>query len=148
MAAISLGRHLVAAATGFAVADSTAGCGAAQQTDHSSTAASSFGNDFITFRHPARWRPVSYSTADTLHFHPIVYLSSQPTRDPCHQQTSETACGWPVDSLRPGGVLIVWENRGFPGWSLASKRGPASYRRPSGQRAGEPPGRMRRDRSG
>jgi hypothetical protein len=32
-------------------------------------------------------------------------------------------CGWPVDRLQPGGALVVWENRGAPGWSLASARG-------------------------
>jgi hypothetical protein len=123
MGAIGEGRCAVAAATALAVAVFAAGCGAAGGTVHGSVAAASFRNDFLAFRHPMAWRPASYSTAETLHFHPIIYLSSQPTHDPCRQHASETACGWPVSSLRPGGVLIVWENRGFPGWSLASEPG-------------------------
>jgi len=58
--------------------------------------------------------------AGTLHFHPMVYVSTQPGRDPCRRSPMGTECGWPVGRLRPNGVLVVWENRGYPGWSLAS----------------------------
>jgi hypothetical protein len=60
-----------------------------------------------------------------LHFHPLVYVSTQSSRNPCRQSQAETVCGWPVDRLRANGVLIVWENRGWPGWSLASMSGRA-----------------------
>jgi hypothetical protein len=123
MGAMCVGRRTAAAATIFVVAAFAAGCGAAGATDRGPAATASFRNDFLTFRHPAAWRTASYSTVGALHFHPLIYLSSQRTHDPCSQQVSETVCGWPVGSLRPGGVLIVWENRGFPGWSLASEPG-------------------------
>ncbi len=53
----------------------------------------------------------------------MLYLSVQPTKNPCEITGSGTTCGWPVSKLRPGGVLVVWENRGYPGWSLASSPG-------------------------
>lgn len=117
MDAGSVPRRGAAAALVFAATLLAAGCGAARTTQ-GPAAVSSFRNNFMAFRHPTAWRPVVYKTAGTLHFHPIVYLSTQPTHAPCRQQASATVCDWPVNWLRPGGVLIVWENRGFPGWSL------------------------------
>ena len=130
-----VGRCAAAAASVVVVAVLTAGCGAAGGTDPGPAAATRFSNDFLAFRYPTTWRQASYPTVETLHFHPIVYLSSQQTHDPCREHGPETACGWPVSSLQPGGVLVVWENRGFPGWSLGSE--PGTPRRVGGRPARE-----------
>ena len=69
-----------------------------------------YRNEFVTFKYPAAWAP-SVFTEQTLHFHPMVYLSTQPTHDPCRTTPSAgggstTACSWPVGRLAPGGVVV------------------------------------------
>jgi hypothetical protein len=86
-----------------------------------------YRNEFATFKYPAAWAP-SVFTERTLHFHPMVYLSTQPTHDPCRTTSSAgggktTACSWPVGRLAPGGVGVLVENRGGPGVTLASFAG-------------------------
>jgi hypothetical protein len=77
-----------------------------------------FRNDFVSFRYPAAWQD-SVWNEQTLHFRPIVYVSTQATHDPCRTSRSAVTCGWPVAKLAPGGVLLSWENKGFPGASVA-----------------------------
>jgi hypothetical protein len=85
-----------------------------------------YRNSFVTFRYPAAWSPsVWQAPRQMLHFHPMVFLSTQPTHDPCRTSSSAgggttIACAWPVDHLAPGGVVLRWENRGSPGVSLAT----------------------------
>ncbi len=86
-----------------------------------------YRNEFVTFKYPAAWAP-SVFTEQTLHFHPMVYLSTQPTHDPCRTTQSAgggstTACSWPVGRLAPGGVVVLLENRGAPGATLANFAG-------------------------
>jgi hypothetical protein len=115
----SLALRLVAAVVLVLIA---AGCGSARKaSDPSATA--TFRNSFLAVGYPADWKPEVFPITGTLHFSPMLYLSSQPMHSPCHTQRSTTVCGWPVDRLRRGGALIVWENRGFPGWSLATTQG-------------------------
>jgi hypothetical protein len=102
----------------------TSACGAA----HAARAADPpalvrYSNGYIAFRHPAAWKAYPFRWAGELHFHPLVYLSTQPVHDPCATHGNTTACTWPVRRLRPGGVLIVWGNFGYPGWSLREARG-------------------------
>ncbi len=80
-------------------------------------------NGELTFRRPATWKAYPFRWAGELHFHPALYLSTQPVRDPCRTNGAATVCTWPVRRLRPGGVLVVWEDRGFPGWTLATTPG-------------------------
>jgi hypothetical protein len=113
-----------AAAVALAVIAATvAGCGSAPKASGSSGAGATFRNHFLVFGYPSVWKPAVFKITGTLHFSPMVYLSSQPVHHPCHSQQSATVCGWPLDRLRPGGTLIVWENRGFPGWSLRTTQG-------------------------
>ena len=100
-----------------------AGCGSATKASGSSGALATFRNHFLVFGYPPVWKPAVFKITGALHFSPMVYLSSQPVHHPCHSQQLATVCGWPVDRLRPGGTLIVWENRGFPGWSLRTTQG-------------------------
>lgn len=86
-----------------------------------------YRNSFMTFRYPAAWSPRVWQTTE-LHFHPMLYLSTQPTHNPCRTETAagdgtSIACGAAVDRLAPGGVVIVWQNQGYPGTSLASFTG-------------------------
>jgi hypothetical protein len=85
-----------------------------------------YRNSFVTFTYPAAWSPTVWQAPrQMLHFHPMVFLSTQATHDPCRTSSSAgggtaIACGWPVDHLAPGGVVVRWENRGSPDASLAN----------------------------
>lgn len=135
MAAGSSPRRLILAAVLLVTGALTAGCGTAstrapaRSTSTDATgrggAVAGFRNNYLAFRYPSGWQPFQFQITGTLHFHPMVYVSTQPGRNPCRQSPTGTVCGWPIDRLRPNGVLIVWENRGYPGWSLASVPGRA-----------------------
>jgi hypothetical protein len=91
------------------------------------TPLATYRNAFKTFRYPAAWSPSVWQTTE-LHFHPMLYLSTQPTHNPCRTAAAvgggtSITCGAAVDRLAPGGVVIVWENRGSPGTSLSSFAG-------------------------
>jgi hypothetical protein len=104
-----------------------AGCGGSSHssppTTTQSTALSTFQNGFLKFRYPQAWRTLRFTNSGELHFAPMVYLSTQPGHDPCHQSGLAIVCAWPVDRLLPSGVIAKWENRGFPGWTLATESG-------------------------
>src|SRR5690242_14543604 len=104
------------------VAAASAGCGSTSKAPAHAARLTEFQNSFVQFRYPTAWAAARPSTS-ALHFHPMLYLSVQPTRNPCASSGNALRCGWPVSKLRRGGVLVVWENRGFPGWSLASAPG-------------------------
>jgi hypothetical protein len=110
----------------------TAGCGGSTTGPAQSSSAAlgasaqgalaSFRNDFLALQYPAGWKALQ-SPSGALHFQPMVYLSAQPAHDPCTRAGTTTACGWPVRTLRPNSVLVMWENRGAPDWSLAAAQG-------------------------
>lgn len=100
----------------------SAGCGSTAQPPAHAAKLAKFQNSFVRFSYPTSWA-AAQPDASALHFHPMLYLSVQPTRNPCESTGATLRCGWPVSKLRQGGVLVVWENRGFPGWSLASAPG-------------------------
>jgi hypothetical protein len=81
----------------------------------------------LTFRHPAAWNAYpGHSPTVAIHFHPIVYLSTQPVHDPCSTHGNTTSCGLPVRRLRPGGVLIAWQVYGIPVSGLKTAPGTAT----------------------
>jgi hypothetical protein len=90
---------------------------------------SSFQNEFVSFRYPAPWRTTVWKE-QAPHFQPMVYLSTQPTHDPCKTSVAAramtVACGWPVRTLADGGILVKWENKGFPGTSVTRFPGAAA----------------------
>jgi hypothetical protein len=103
-----------------------AGCGATSATvggGGGATPLADFQNTFVHFRYPAAWKPSEFTVTGALHFNPMVYLSTQPTSNPCRKTGGDTVCTWPVARLRRDSVLVLWENRGYPGWSLASAPG-------------------------
>jgi hypothetical protein len=100
-----------------------------------------FRNSYVTFSAPAAWGTHVFPARPSPHETPLVYVSSQTLHDPCRPVGAGTACGWPVDRLEPGGVLIVWENRSFPGWTLESAEGkPVTIGGRAGRRASIHPG--------
>jgi hypothetical protein len=119
----ALGRRSAIAAALVFVLAAAAGCGSKSHGSAASAGQRSFHNGFLVFGYPAGWKPFVFDISGTLHFAPMVYVSSQPAHSPCHTAASVTTCGWPLDRLRPGGALVVWENRGAPGWSLRSMSG-------------------------
>lgn len=98
-----------------------AGCGGT--APKAPAARATFRNSFLVFGYPSAWRPTVFKVTGTLHFSPMLYLASQPVHQPCEMHGAATVCGWPLERLRPGGALLVWENRGFPGWSLRTTQG-------------------------
>ena len=72
-----------------------------------------YSSSYLTFTHPANWKAYPFRWPGELHFRPLVYLSTQPVHDPCSTQGNTTTCGFPVQSLEPGGVLITW-NASYP----------------------------------
>jgi hypothetical protein len=73
----------------------------------------------LSFSYPAAWtayKPIVPTVA--LHFHPLVYLSTQPVHAPCTTKGNTTSCGFPLDHLQPGGVLVTWETNGLPATDL------------------------------
>jgi hypothetical protein len=80
-----------------------------------------YSDAVLLFDHPASWK-VSHHEVGSSFYNSIVYLSTQPTHDPCVRSVTSTThsitCGSPIDSLKPGGVLVEWGSWGFPGWDL------------------------------
>jgi hypothetical protein len=118
-------RLLVCAAAIATLACVASGCGGGgnAQAAAKDPPLVTYSNSFLSFAHPQAWRVYPFRWAGELHFQPMLYLSTQPVHDPCRQKGNVTTCGWPVRRLRPNGVLVMWENRGFPGWRLDSQRG-------------------------
>ena len=117
-------RRLLALAPVLAAATVAAGCGGGSGGAAPATPPlEQFTNAYVSFRHPATWTAYPFTWRGELHFHPMLYVSTQPVRDPCRTSGRTVTCGWPVGRLRPGGVLISVENRGAPGWSLAAQTG-------------------------
>ena len=104
-----------------------AGCGGSSHSPAKAmtppASLTTFRNAYLQFRYPQNWRALQFPDSGELHFHPMLYLSTQPGHNPCNQTGLSVTCGWPVDQLQPSGVLVQWENKGFPGWSLATQTG-------------------------
>jgi hypothetical protein len=122
-------RRLLTIAAIAATVALTSACGGgsdAQAAKDPPPAPVTYANSFLSFSHPATWKAYPFRWAGGLHFQPMLYVSSQPVRNPCHTKGSSSICAWPVRRLQPNGVLITWENRGFPGFTLDSLPGSAA----------------------
>jgi hypothetical protein len=110
-------RALAAVAAVVAV---TSGCGAAARraAPKDPPLLSYYKDSFLGFSYPAAWTAHPYERAAELHFRPLVYLSTQPIREPCSTNGDTTTCGFPVAQLRPGGVLVFWQLSGIPATGL------------------------------
>ena len=118
----------IAPALAVFVLSAGVGCGGSASVATTSmtppTPLTAFKNAYLEFRYPQSWRPLAFQVPPTaLHFDPMLYLSTQPGHNPCRQNGGITSCGWPVDRLESSGVLVVWENQGYPGWTLSTQPG-------------------------
>lgn len=114
-----------------AVAASACGGGTDAQAAPKAPPIVKYSSPSLSFMHPAAWKAYPFKWPGELHFRPLVYLSTQPVHDPCATHGNTTSCGFPVQSLEPGGVLITW-NASSP---LAMGLGPGSALRVGGRPA-------------
>lgn len=78
----------------------------------------------LSFTYPVDWTAKKfegfYSSFET----PLVYLSNQDMSDPCKSRPRSRVChAYPIKSLDPGGVVLVWSTNGFPGWDFDQQPG-------------------------
>ena len=116
-------RLLLCALAIVALVSVTSACGggSATQAAPKDPSLATYTGSGLSFSYPAEWKvykPIRPTVA--LHFNPLVYLSTQPVHAPCSTKGNTTTCGFPVDQLQPGGVLITWETNGL----LATDLGP------------------------
>jgi hypothetical protein len=76
----------------------------------------------IAFAYPVAWshRGPGFSTNMN---GPVVDLSSQPLVNPCRHHGTTTVCGWPVDHMRHGAVVVSWRTGGMVAISQLSPPG-------------------------
>lgn len=99
----------------------TSGCGGgtdAQPAAKTDPRLVTYSNSLFSFSHPATWKAYPFRWPGELHFRPMVYLSTQQVQDPCSTRGSTTSCGFPVNQLEPGGVLVAWNASGPPAMTL------------------------------
>jgi len=116
-ARLPLRRLLTCAAALVLLGVLASGCGGgtASAAAKKDPPAVQYTSQYLSFAHPAAW--VTYANRwhpPVLHFHPLVYLSTQPIHSPCSTHGNTTTCGLPVDQLQPGGVLAYWEFNELP----------------------------------
>jgi hypothetical protein len=68
-----------------------------------------YADQFVSFTYPSAWAASAPKGPSEMHFHPLVYLSTQSVGAPCVRQGNETRCDWPIKSLDAGGVLALWQ---------------------------------------
>jgi hypothetical protein len=127
----NLRRLLTCAAALVALVALTSACGGssdAQAAAKKDSPRAKYADRYLSFSYPAAWKASTPTGPTEFHFHPLVYLSTQPVGSPCSTNGSETDCGWPVKRLQPGGVLILWQlPYTLPGAGLASAPGKAVH---------------------
>jgi hypothetical protein len=68
-----------------------------------------YSDRYVSFTYPTAWAASRPKGPGELHFHPLVYLGTQPVHDACSVHANETTCDWPIRHLQPGGVLALWQ---------------------------------------
>jgi hypothetical protein len=74
----------------------------------------------LAFRYPGIWRSGTWNDDVSSFSGLIVFLGTGRLRDPCvrtvNAQVTSVSCGDPVSQVTPGGVLVRWDEDGFPTW--------------------------------
>ena len=133
-ARLTLRRLLVSAAALGALVALTSGCGGGSDAQAAKTGWElvTYSNSLLSFSHPVAWKAYPFPWVGELHYRPMVYLSTQPVRNPCSTKENTTSCGFPVKQLEPGGVLVTWNASDPPAMTL----GPGSRIQVDGHQAG------------
>jgi len=82
-----------------------------------------YSDAHLSFDYPSSWKVSHYDDWVSTREAKLVYLSTEPTHDPCVRSGNTITCGEPIYSLRSGGVLVAWAVFGFPGWNLNLEKG-------------------------
>lgn len=118
-------RLLLCALAILAMASVTSACGGGNDATAApkdpAPALKTYTGSGLSFSYPSAWKAYKPTLPTVaLHFNPLVYLSTQPVHAPCSTKGNTTSCGFPIDQLEPGGVLVTWETNGL----LATDLGP------------------------
>lgn len=81
-----------------------------------------FSGGGISFSYPASWHAYQFPWASSLSTS-LAYVSNVPLHRPCVGRPIGPGCQGPVSALPAGGVLLVWTENGFPGWTFGRARG-------------------------
>lgn len=108
-ARLTPGRLLLCGAAVVALVCVTSACGGGNAGAAQDPPLKKYSDQFVSFTYPSAWAASAPKGPTEMHFHPLVYLSTQPVGAPCVAQGNETSCGWPIKSLDPGGVLALWQ---------------------------------------
>jgi hypothetical protein len=79
-----------------------------------------------SLRYPSCWSLSNYTEGGTMTT-VVAFLSNQQMHQPCttkHSGIGTTVrCGFPVKTLKHGGVLVTFIEGGMPGWTIADETG-------------------------
>jgi hypothetical protein len=70
----------------------------------------------IRLAYPATWREFHYEVVSSFSS-VIAYLGTVEVQDPCTRTATSISCGSGF-KLPPGGIVVVVENHGFPGYDI------------------------------
>jgi hypothetical protein len=74
----------------------------------------------LAFRYPGTWRSGTWNDDVSSFSGLIVFLGTSRLHDPCERtagaEVTSVSCGDPVSKVAPGGVLVRWDENGFPNW--------------------------------
>ena len=77
-----------------------------------------FDNGAVSFDYPAAWTLQDVNDMASAFSTPIAYLSPMTLQDPCVTTEvstgSQITCGFPVEQLDEGAVLVSWASTRFP----------------------------------
>jgi hypothetical protein len=94
------------------------GCASASAPQAAMT--SHFSAMGLAFRYPGTWRSGTWNDDVSSFSGLIVFLGTERLHDPCQRtagaQVTTASCGDPVSQVTPGGMLVRWDEDGFPSW--------------------------------
>jgi hypothetical protein len=74
----------------------------------------------LAFRYPGTWRSGTWDDDVSSFSGLIVFLGTGRLHDPCERtvgaEVTSVSCGDPVSKVAPGGMLVRWDEDGFPHW--------------------------------
>jgi hypothetical protein len=107
-ARLTTARLLVCAAATVALVCVTSACGGGSDAGAAKgPTLMKYSDQLVSFTYPSSWTAYAPKGPTEMHFHPLVYLSTQPVGAPCVVQGNETSCDWPIKNLDSGGVLAL-----------------------------------------